>query len=218
MKNWKQALLAGLAFLAALALLLGFGQLLAARAIEAGRYTLWLVSSTLRSIDQDTLWTILIAAGGLVFFAAALRRLLTTLLSAGEEWAPETGSSGRLGYWLKQTRLASGHFIQESYALVEFRRLVLAVLAFRLQLDPEVVEARLRTGELEAPPAAAALFNRARRGREQPGAPAWLARLRRFVGGRDPDREVSDRTGSRLGDIVQYIEDELEINPHDTGL
>jgi len=216
--SWKQVLLAGLAFLIALSLLLSTGQLLAARAVEAGRYLLWLLSSTLRSIDQDRLWLFLIAVGGLFFLAAALRRMLAAYLSAGEEWSPDIERPGRLGYWLKQTRLAQGHFIQESYALVEFRHLLVAVLVFRLQLDPAVVEARLRRGELEVPPAAAALFNRSRREREGRGAPAWPAFLRRLLGGPVSNGVAPERAGSRLGEILDYIEEELEIKGHDPGI
>jgi hypothetical protein len=211
-----QVILAGFVFLITLGLLLLFGQALTTRVIEALQYLFWLAGSTLRSVDQDVLWIIMILIFALVLGAAALRKLLPSLAAGEEQGTPEWENPGRLQFWLKQTRRASGHFIQESYALIEFRRLALAVLAYRTHLSEDEVEARLRAGELEVPAEVARLFSRGRRSQEQGGLRRWMARQWTFMAAALSGKKKTGfaQGDTRLAGLAQFLESQLEIK-HD---
>jgi hypothetical protein len=211
-----QVILAGFVFLITLGLLLLFGQALTTRVIEALQYLAWLVGSTLRSMDQAVLWIIMILILTLALAAAALRKLLPSLAGGEAERTPEWENPGRLQFWLKQTRRASGHFIQESYALIEFRRLALAVLAYHTHTSEDEVEARLRAGELEVPAEVASLFSRGRRSQEQGGLRRWMARqwssmAAALLGKKEAGFAQED---ARLDGLAQFLESQLEIK-HD---
>lgn len=213
-----QLSLAGLVFLVVLSLLLLFGQSLARRTLEAFEYLVWLGSSTLRSIDQVTLWSFLILIAALAFAYSLLRQLLRLRTNDDGEGLVKPEARGRLAYWVKQSSLLSGHFISESYALVEFRRLVTSVIAHRLTMEEELVEKKLRAGELEVPPEVASLFNRSRRNQDRSGLAAWLSRLWSllpFAPSAQAERALT-RPEERLSAITTFIERQLEEND-DTG-
>jgi hypothetical protein len=200
-----------LVFSLALALMLIFRDFVRENIVTPILYLFWLGNQIYTHLDQLFLWILL-----LVFFAMIVFRSMRYIrISTNRLVEIEAGTkgSGRVYFWVKQIRLRAAPRISDEFALVEFRRLILSVLAEVKRMDPVEVEHRILSGEIQVPPDIQAALKL-----EIPEAPSpkipWFARIRDRLRVKRSGKWVflSPALASELEETVQYLEDQLEIN------
>ena len=200
-----------LVFSLTLALMLLFRDFVRENIVTPILYLFWLGNQIYTSLDQLFLWIVLLV----IFAAIVFRSMRYIRISAQHLVEIEVGTkgSGRVYFWVKQIRLRAAPRISDEFALVEFRRLILSVLAEVKRMDPVEVEHRILSGEIQVPPDILAALKL-----EIPEAPSpkisWFARIRDRLRVKRSGKWVflSPALASELEETVQYLEDQLEIN------
>jgi len=204
-----------LVFSLALALMLFFRDFVRENIVTPILYLFWLGNQVYTRLDQQFLWILLLVLfAAIVFRSMRYIRISTTRF---EERETSAKGSGRVYFWVKQIRLRAAPRISDEFALVEFRRLTLSVLAEVKRMDPVEVEHRILSGEIQVPPEIQATLKLA-----IPEASthkvSWFARIRDRLRVMRSAKWVflSPTLASELEETVQYLEDQLEIkNEHE---
>lgn len=200
-----------LVFLLALALMLLFRDFVRENIVTPILYLFWLGNQIYTHLDQQFLWILLLVLFAMIVF----RSMRYIRISAKSFGVRETGakSSGRVYFWVKQIRLRAAPRISDEFALVEFRRLILSVLAEVKRIDPVEVEDRILSGEIQVPPDIQAALKLEILEAPSPNI-LWYARIRDRLRVKRSAEWVflSPALTSELEETVQYLEDQLEIN------
>lgn len=119
-------------------------------------YLAWLAGLVFRSVHQGIIWGLLVAIVTILLFARLRSLSSRTGEQRGELQRP--GMRGRVNFWARQLEIRANDTFPDEIALQEFKKLIVSVLSYRLNLSPQEVEDRLRRGEVAAPPEIRAYF------------------------------------------------------------
>ena len=198
-------------FLSAIALMLVFRSAVDELIVIPIQFFFWLLGLLIKSLGQAIFWALLL----LVVAFLMLRSLISVWILTRRVKYKHTGNRmrerGRVSFWSMQVRLRRGSLYPDDYTNYEFKRLVQAVLAFRMNLSPQEVQRRLEAGELELPPGVQAYFAPRQKPMDRP-RPAGLAdiltRLRSLFG---VSPVVPVQSNDRqLEQLIQFMEKQLE--------
>lgn len=169
------------------------------------------IVALISSFDQIYLW------GFLLFIL-----ILLTVTRLGKT-APEgpsnrvyhlkVTSAGRLRFWETQVYLLTRSRSPSRYSIHEVRRLLVSVLGYRLHLDTNEAELRLKSGAIEIPPQYAAFAELDQEPEEQDDRlTEWLKAFITMLRGKQ--KQVIQEREKVLNDLIQFMENQLEIE-HD---
>ena len=177
-------------------------------------YLVWLGNLIFTSIHQVFFWGILILLAIVLLFRnlrkrPGFRRRRDRPTSEGER-------NQRVTYWLGQIQLNDGETYRDLYTLHEFRKLILSVWAFQLNLSPREVERQLKAHKIEPPPEWRIFFERDRM--DDTTSQGLLARLLQrvkflFVSN---DLKYKSSFQPHLDALINTLETQLEVH-RDSG-
>lgn len=211
MRDKRLLLLMALVFLLVLALLFFFRGLVVSVIVEPLLYLFWLGNLILESIDQRYLWWFLLGVMVIIMVRGLMRQQRGAGKNSRSGYQPR--QTQRVSFWnTRIRRMASGTYPDE-YSKHEFRKLILDVLAYRLNLSSAEVERSLKNGELELPEDIQAAFLQ-NNGSPAVKGKAWSSRLlQRFKKMLDRDESLnSQKVNQQIEELILYLNKQLEIN------
>ncbi len=164
------------------------------------------------SFDQIYLW-------GIVLFILII--MTVTRLGKSNSKEPsnrvyhlKVTSAGRLRFWETQVFLLTRTRIPSRYSIHEVRRLLVAVIGYKMHLDPVEAERRLKSGELPIPPQYEAFAELDQEPDDQ--EEDRLTELFKYVISvlRGTRQQAIQAREKGLFELIQFMENQLEIE-HD---
>jgi hypothetical protein len=215
MSTRKKAFLLALVFITSAGMFFIFLNNLREAVILPLQYIFWLSRLVFHSLSQLVFWVCLLAIVAL----AMLRSLLESRTASGPDrpFEPESRRVGRVSYWANQVRRVHGNVYPREYIDIEFRKLILTVLSYRMNLSAHELRKRLKTGELEIPPELQRLFERRQLDPPEPGNDGYFSRMKSRLKAlvRGPQDEDSQPTDQELEVMIRFMEEKLEIYDDD---
>ncbi len=211
----KMAPLLALVFAASASLLFIFRDNLREAVVLPLQYLFWLSGLVFQSFSQLVFWAFLLVIVALFL----LRSLFDSRASSGPAHSVEFEARrvGRVSYWANQIRRMRGNVYPREYINIEFRKLLLAVLTYRLNLSASEVRKRLKTGEIEIPAELQLLFDRTWREPLEPEKDGsflrMASRIKALVLG--PQEAQSLPADLELELMIRFMEEKLEIHDDD---
>lgn len=211
MKDKRVLLVMAAVFLLALVLLLFFRGLVVRVIVEPLLYLFWLLNLILNSIDQRYLWWFLLGVMIILVVRGLMRQQKGADKNSRAVYQPR--QTQRVSFWnTRIRRMASGTYPDE-YSKHEFRKLILDVLGYRLNLSSAEVEKSLKNGQLELPEEIKAAFLQ---DSEAPaaGRKAFSSRLlQRFKRMFAREESLSsEKANQQIEGLILYLNKQLEIN------
>ena len=170
-----------------------------------------MASDFISSFDQMYLW-------GFLLFVL----IMLTITKLGKSTQPEptnrsirmkASSAGRLRFWETQVFLLTRTRIPSRYSIHEVRRLLVAVMGYKLHLDATETDKRIKSGELEIPSEYETFANLDQNPDEQEDALTLLMKtLVSILQGKR--QQVIQAREKVLFDLIHFMEEQLEIK-HD---
>jgi len=170
-----------------------------------------LMADFLRSFDQIYLWALLLFI-----------LILVTITRLGKSAPVEPSnriihmkvtSAGRLWFWESQVYLLTRGRLPSRYSIHEIRRLLVAVMGYKLHLDAAEAEQRFKSGELEIPPQYETFANLDQESEEQDDLlTIFIKTLVSILQGKR--QQVIQAREKVLSDLIHFMEKKLEIE-HD---
>jgi hypothetical protein len=172
-----------------------------------------LVADFLSSIDQIYLWGFLLVVL-ILGTLSALGRIRPSEAASPTIHEKKT-SSGRLRYWETQVYLVTRGRTPSRYAIHEVRRLMVAVMGYKLHLDMAEADRRLKAGELAIPPE---FEEFSKLEKEVVESEDLLTEFFKTLVAmlRGTSQQVIQSREKVLLDLVNYLEQQMEIE-HDHG-
>lgn len=195
-----------------LAFVFPYRQLIKDTLAEPLSYYLWYLQRVWRSLDSDLIWGffILVVYVLILMTFPAFRNIPQTPV---QEKMVNQGS--RLEFWLYEVRRLLRRQEISRFSVVELKKLILDVIAFREQFDTrQEAEQWLMTQAQNVPPEVLALFERKINSRaDQPG---WsLIRIWRSLWPlKNSHSEPAPRNKEKISVIIQFLENQFEMQ-HD---
>jgi hypothetical protein len=169
-----------------------------------------MVLDFLGSFDQVYLW-------GILLFAL----IMGTITRLGKAQPVETparnvrmkiSSAGRLRFWETQVYLLTRSRIPSRYSIHEIRRLLVAVMGYKLHIDIDEAERRVKSGELVIPPEyeGVSLLEQSQNSDEpEDQLTEFIKTLASVLRGKR--QQVIQAREKVLSDLILYMEKQLEI-------
>jgi hypothetical protein len=195
-----------------LAFLFPYRQLIKDTLAEPLAYYLWYLQRMWKSLDADIIWGFFI----LIIYALILM-IFPTFRNFPQSSAPEktVNQGSRLEFWLYEVQRLVSQPEFNRFSLVELKKLVLDVIAFREQFETrQEAEQWLMTQAQNVPPEVLALFERKINSRaDQPG---WsFMRIWRSLWPWNNSSSVPPpRNKEKISVIIQFLENQFEMQ-HD---
>ena len=195
-----------------LAFVFPYRQLIKETLAEPLTYSAWYVQKLWKSMDSDIIWGFFI----LLIYALILMTFPTfrnSLQRPAQEKISYRG--GQLGFWLYEVRRLVSQPEFSRLSVVELKKLVLDVIAFREQFDTrQEAEQWLMTHEQDVPPQVAALFERRISSKvDQPGR-SLTQIWRSFWSWKNLRPAPRHQNEDNIKAIVQFLENQFEMH-HD---
>jgi hypothetical protein len=122
-------------------------------------------------------------------------------------------SAGRLRFWETQVFLLTRTRIPSRYSIHEVRRLLVAVMGYKMHLDAAETERRLKSGELEIPSEYETFASLDQDPEEQEDKlTIWVKTLASILQGKQ--QQVIQAREKVLTNLIHFMETQLEIE-HD---
>jgi hypothetical protein len=170
-----------------------------------------LAADFISSFDQMYLW-------GFLLFAL----ILLTITKLGKSTPAEpvnrtirlkVTSAGRLRFWETQVYLLTRTRIPSRYSIHEVRRLLVAVMGYKMHLDAAETDLRIKSGELEIPSEYETFASLDQAPEEQEDLlTVWIKTLASILQGKR--QQVIQAREKVLTDLIHFMETQLEIE-HD---
>jgi hypothetical protein len=172
---------------------------------------LLMVADFLRSFDQIYLWGILLV--GLIIITISRLGKTKPAEPTGRLVHMKSSSGGRLRFWETQVYLLTRGRIPSRYSIHEVRRLLVAVMGYKLHLDTAETERRIKSGELMIPPQYDE-FSKLDQEAEEPEdiLTVFVKTLVSILQGKH--QQVIQAREKVLSDLISFIEEQMEIE-HD---
>jgi hypothetical protein len=170
-------------------------------------YLVWLSELTFNSIHQAVFWGLLLALTvvGLFLGMRPKREARPPVHWAGEmPWQ----ESRRVAFWARQFVRDGNELVWDFYAQLQFRKLILAVWAYRRRVGLADLEQKVKAGAVELPPELRAYFEQDRDSSVAPlrYVERVVSRLRALVGSTDAAPSASE---AALDVAVRMLETEV---------
>lgn len=194
-----------------LAFIFPYRQLIKDTLAEPLAYYLWYLQKVWRSLDSDIIWGFFI----LMIYALILMTFPTFRKSPQRPAQDEiTNQGGQLEFWLYEVRRLVSQPEFSRLSVVELKKLVLDVIAFREQFNSrQEAEYWLMTEAHNIPPEVAALFERRISSKvDQPGR-SLTQIWRSFWSWKNLRPTPRHQKEENIKAIIQFLENQFEMHP-----
>jgi len=178
-------------------------------------YLIWYIGLFVKSLGQICLWPFL-----MIILAIISLRILRTkekerLRSRGYAGESLPMEDGRVMFWMKYIRRKSIGIENLSFVSFRLRELVLSVLAYQENLTSSEIELELARGRLDVPAEVRGLLKpRDEAVNNIDESPSIFLRIMNWL--KKPSMTSAPKSSSEMTELVNYLEEQLEIE-HDDG-
>jgi len=195
-----------------LAFVFPYRQLIRDTLAEPLTFTLWHFQRVWKSLDSDIIWGFFV----LIVYAFMLMTF-PTFRSLPQKQAPGKmiNQGSRLEFWHNEIRMLVRREEFSRFSVIELKKLVLDVIAFREQFDTrQEAEDWLLTHEQNVPPQVVALFDRKISSREDQTGWSIIQRWRRVWPWSNLHSDPQQQKEENIKAIIQFLEYQFEMH-HD---
>lgn len=167
----------------------------------------------LGSFDQVYLWGAVIFI--LIIFTVTRLGKSNSKEPSNRVYHLKVTSAGRLRFWETQVFLLTRTRIPSRYSIHEVRRLLVAVMGYKMHLDPVEAERRIKSGELPVPPQYEAFAELDKEPDDQDNEDRLTGLFKYVISVLQGKRQQAIQAREKgLFEIIKFMEKQLEIE-HD---
>lgn len=178
-------------------------------------YLFWYIKLFLRSLGETCLYPLILAILAVIALRIINSRKKSLEKEVGYTRERSQYGEGRVGFWMKYIRRRAMGFENLNYVSFRLKELTLSVLAYEENLTSSEMENEITRGRIKTPAVVQRfLLPGEQEDHKEPESPDFLNRIISWF----KTRSVSQvqRSSSDIYNLVQYLEEQLEID-HGNG-